>query len=217
MFRWRKSVAIAAVLVGLSPAPALAQWWDFLKWLNDMSGQQMVGVAFDLPVRCTYNDGTTTRSFFDCENFVGDRNQREARRNLTFGIRAGVLYNKKDFSTTENLPIISQVLVGPSVTWAPSQVPLLDLTAALQFGPFIGDGIDHKWSTVLDFGPVIKPFAALKGDRGVDRFGRSLRVGFRYAQFLNSFDGADFLAPGGFVADKEGVWTITVGFDLAAK
>jgi hypothetical protein len=210
-------VAIAAVLVGLSPAPALAQVWDFLKWLNDMSGQQMVGVAFDLPVRCTYNDGKTVESFFDCVNFVGDKNLPEARRSLTFGIRAGLLYNKKDFSTEDNLEIISQVLVGPSVTWTPRGAPVLDLTAALQFGPFIGDGIDHNWSTVLDFGPVIKPFAAVKGSRGIDRFGRSLRVGLRYAQFLNSFEGADFNAPGAFVADTEGVWTITFGFDLAAK
>jgi hypothetical protein len=208
-------MAIAAVLVGLSPAPALAQLADFLKWVNDMSGQQMIGVGFELPIRCTYNNGES-EGFFDCANFLGDANRSDARRNLTLGVRGAVLYNEKDFSSEENLSNISQFLIGPSVIWAPKQVPFLDLTAALQFGPFIGKGIEHKWSTVLDFGPVFKPFATVTGERGIDRFGRSLRLGVRYVQFLNSFSGEDFGAPNTFVAETEGVWTITIGFDLGA-
>jgi hypothetical protein len=98
----------------------------------------------------------------------------------------------------------------PLRRWARGRFPT-HLREKLEASDFVQETV------VAALARLIKPFAALKGDRGVDRFGRSLRVGFRYAQFLNSFDGADFLAPGSFVADKEGVWTITVGFDLAAK
>ena len=44
MTTWLTRTTIALLLMSVTPATASAQFWDFMKWLNDMSGPQMIGV-----------------------------------------------------------------------------------------------------------------------------------------------------------------------------
>jgi hypothetical protein len=216
MAKWVGRLGIAVVLLGLTPRPAAAQFWDLIAWLNDMSGPQMIGAVFEQPLLCHYEEGTLTGPVGCAPLRLVTRDQGKgdaAFRDLTFGFRLGRLTNTKTIGN-QRAGDISAVIFSPpftAVRWSPKRT--LDVSAALEFVRFQGPQVEDFWATTAHVAARIKPLAFKYPDRNI---GQLLGVGLRYQQFFENFGGERFGAPGSFVSNKEAIYQLTVLVDLGA-
>lgn len=211
MTNWLVRVWMAGMLVALTPRPASAQFWDFIKWLNDMSGPQMAGVVLDVPLVSGYED--ERRIFLQGTQFLDNDQQRQ----WAIGSRVGYFLNTKPFgsggSAQFSVTPVRAFQIGASFTTATGltlKKVAVDATGSVDEFRFLGKTVDDFWV------PTITGGAALRyvGRRGAPAWKNGWRVSIRYQQFLKTFDGSKFGAPGSFRSSKEGIWQFGVGWIL---
>lgn len=204
MTKWTMSAAVACLLTIATPAPAAAQFWDVIRWLNDMSGPQMFGTVLDVPIVAGYQS-SEPRLFLDATEGRADD-----RRRWVLSGRAGYFANTTTLGEQEEVNrLITGLILGAGVT-VKSTIPRLYYTGAADFFKFGGAGVpDDFWVPTLSAGLVVRPF----DENGVEAL-RQLRLSLRYQLFLDTFEGDRFGAPGTFRSETEGVWQIGVGWVL---
>lgn len=245
MVKWLRHLMLAAVLVGVAPTPAWAQFWDVVKFLNDMSGPQMIGWVYEAALICGYAppggraESVGTSPFLQClpyrslEPNVEVRSSKigVARRRWTLVARGGRFVNEKHFGENEDVdvPGVSMNLFG--VGYARSYYPVLrEWTPKIELGGsfdmvhFRGPTVTNFWVPTIDGIVTVHPFAA-DTSRGSDppsattrsRFGDAVGISLRVKQFLESFDASRFGVPAEvFRSDTEAIYQLQLSFDFYA-
>ena len=212
----KKVTCLAAVLLlHLStPAPAAAQFWDVIRWFNDMSGPQMFGFSGELPVVCGYERGEAA-AFFDCTQFQLEKDLPiGAPRRFTVSGRLGYLFNTKQFGEAEDVDRgVSALIVGAGASQAllPGRPAVqIDGVAALDFVRFTGPNVDDFWVPTANIGAAFRYGGARHRSPLVNGF----RASIRFQKFFDTFGGEQFGAPGSFLSEREGIWQFTIGWIL---
>jgi hypothetical protein len=212
----KRVTCVAAVLLFnlLTPAPAAAQFWDIIRWFNDMSGPQMWGVTGDIPIVCDYEGPKAEKAVgFRCSQFAPIGEDRLGdRRSWSTSARLGVFANTKAFGNDENL----DGAVTAFVLGAGHSHPLLregsaiqiDGLAAVDFVRFTGPQVDAFWVPTVNVGAAFR----YGGTDKQSAWKNGLRVSIRYQQFFDTFGGERFGAPGAFESSKEGIWQFALGW-----
>jgi hypothetical protein len=217
MSKWSISLGAAVLLNILTPTAAAAQFWDVIRWINDMSGPRMWGVSLDLPVVCNHEGEEGARTLFDCTQFiVDDRGLASgARRTWVAGGRVGYFSNTKAFGEeNEENRVVSGWQVGVGVT-APTPLLIadavrLDVSASADFFKFGGVGVPEDfWVPTITGGIVFR-----YGGNNRSALFNGPRFFLRYQQFFDTFGGDRFGAPGTFESEKEGIFQFGIGWTI---
>jgi hypothetical protein len=217
MSKWIMTVSAAVLINALTPATASAQFWDVIRWINDMSGPRMWGVSLDLPVVCRHEGDDTAKTFAECTQFVADDRglPSGARRSFVAGGRVGYFANTKAFGPQNN---VNRVVTGWQVgVGATAPTPLVirdtarvDVTGSIDFFKFGGVGVPEDfWVPTISAGVVLRYSGQSRSP-----LLNGPRVFLRYQQFLDTFGGEKFGAPGAFESDKEGIFQFGIGWTI---
>jgi hypothetical protein len=209
-------ICAAAVLLLnlLTPAPAAAQFWDVIRWFNDMSGPQMLGFTVEVPVACGFDEGNRS-TLFECTQFALVKEVPSGvPRRWTVGLRTGYLANTKLFGDDESVDrSVNAIVLGAGTTTALLRgrpAIQIDALGAVDFVRFGGPSVDDFWVPTLNVGAAFR----YGGNRHRSPLVNGLRASIRYQKFFDTFDGTKFNAPGTFESEREGIWQFTVGWIL---
>ena len=204
MTRWMCRTTIAVMLVGLTPLPAAAQFWELIKWLDDMSGPQMWGYVFEIPAWCRYDSGE--HKFVICPPFDGT-----ARRQGSVALRVGQFFNDQELGNETFVRDIDMQLWGVAGRWSPATNPALDVVGGFDMVKFSGPTVTDFWVPTADVGLVVRPVGLW---RPLQASSHAVSVSWRYKFFFKEFGGDRFGAPGTFTSDHEGISQFSVNLDL---
>lgn len=207
-----RRVLVAALLVAATPLPAAAQFWEVVRWLNDMSGPQMHGTVYEASALCLYEENAR-RVFPFCAPYVLDPySKREVRRIWSFGVRVGRLANFKELANEREVRDINMFVYGPAVRWSPPRMKAVDLAAAYERSRWFGDSVPDSFTVDSVHGAfVVRPITLVRPD---SRRGEFLGLALSYQKFFDTFDGARFAAPGTFVSENEVIVRAVVHIDV---
>ena len=217
MTKWFTSLTVAVLLNMLAPAPAAAQFWDVIRWINDMSGPRMWGVSLDLPVVCSHEGEDAKRTFLKCTQFIADARglPSGARRSWVVGGRAGYFSNTKAFGEDNAVNrVVSGWQVGVGAT-APTPLIIaekarFDVNGSIDFFKFGGAGVPEDfWIPTISAGIVLRYSGQSRSP-----LLNGPRVFVRYQQFFDTFNGDKFGAPGTFDSSREGIFQFGIGWTI---
>jgi hypothetical protein len=217
---WAARVTLISGLCVAAPSPAFAQFWEIVKWINEMSGPKMEGSVFEMPVLCYYRSDDTKvdpiRRILVCPPIpartgVGAR-EGALSRNVTFGVRGGRLNNVKRLRDEQSIRDVSAWVVSPPFANVRYSIDALDIAGALDLVRFQGADVQAFWVPTTHASVTLKPFAIHASDRS---WGRVLSVGFAYTQLFARFDSTRFGPGWNFQSNREALFSVVVGVDAS--
>jgi hypothetical protein len=214
---WAARVTLISGLCVVAPTPAFAQFWEIVKWINEMSGPKMQGSVFEMPVLCYYESDDTsvreTRRILICPpiptNEAGVR-QTALHRRTSFGVRAGLLNNFKVLDGEQSVRDVSAWILSPPFANVRLSFDAVDIAAALDFVRFQGADVQAFWVPTTHASLTVKPLVFLDD---TSKWRRLVSVGVGYTQLYAKFDSTRFGPGWNFESNYEPLFSFVIGID----